>query len=110
MEPIRLTSNELILYGAIAGGVMGLFFGIIVLILGLVKKERSYAVFGFLGSVILGPISGILSLIVVAIFTWLILRRPRNTISDSPSSAETLKSESFDAAVPESKTSDSDIS
>jgi len=80
MEPVRLTSNELIYYGAIAGAVIGLVLGIIVLILGFVKKERSYGVFGFLGSVILGPISGILSLIVFAIFTWLILRKPKNIV------------------------------
>ena len=81
MEQIRLTSNEFIYYGAIAGSILGLFLGIFLLILGFIKKERSYGVFGFLGSVILGPIAGFLSIIVAVIFTWLILRRPKNTVA-----------------------------
>ena len=108
MGQINLTSSEFIYYGAIAGGVLGLFLGIIVLILGFVKKERSYGVFGFLGSVILGPISGLLSLIVAAIFIWLILRKPKNKPLPNP----TEKSD-FDASDPNvgnSKITDSDIS
>jgi uncharacterized membrane protein len=106
MEQIRLTSNEFILYSAIAGGIMGLILGFIILILGFIKKERSYAVFGFLGSVILGPISGILSLIIAVIFIWLILRRPKNKAANS-----TVSNESFNENVPESKSSsDANIS
>lgn len=96
MEPVRFTTNELIYYGAIAGAIIGLVLGIIILILGFVKKERSYGVFGFLGSVILGPISGILSLIVFAIFIWLILRKPKNIVdppADNDSSVQVVDSE-----------------
>jgi uncharacterized membrane protein len=108
MGQINLTSNEFIYYGAIAGAILGLFLGIIILILGFIKKERSYGVFGFLGSVILGPISGILSIIVAAIFIWLILRKPKNN-SMSNSSLES-DSNAFPADTANSKTTDSNVS
>jgi uncharacterized membrane protein len=108
MGQINLTSNEFIYYGAIAGAALGLFLGIIVLILGFIKKERSYGVFGFLGSVILGPISGLLSLIVAAIFIWLILRRPKN--ESIPNSTAKPDSNASDLYVSDSKITDSDVS
>lgn len=108
MEQIKFTSNEFIYYGAIAGAILGLFLGIIVLILGFIKKERSYGVFGFLGSVILGPISGLLSIIVAAIFIWLILRRPKNKLT--PNSITKYDSDNFDSNTVNSKISDSDVS
>ena len=61
------------------GAALGLLLGLIPLILGFIKRERSYAVFGFLGSIIGGGILGVfLSVPIVAIFTWLILRKPKN--------------------------------
>ena len=64
---------------AMMGAALGLLLGLIPLILGFIKKERSYAVFGFLGSIIGGSILGVfLSVPIVAIFTWLILRKPKN--------------------------------
>ncbi len=72
---IRMNLYEI----AMLGAALGFLFGLIPLILGFVKKERSYAVFGFLGSIIGGGILGIfLSVPIVAIFTWLILRKPNN--------------------------------
>lgn len=63
---------------AMIGAGLGFIFGLIPLILGFLKKERSYAVFGFLGSLIGGAILGIfLSIPIAAIFTWLILRKPK---------------------------------
>lgn len=79
MEQIRITTNEAILYAALFSLALGILFGLIPLILGFVKKERTYAVFGFLGSVIGGALLGVfLSVPVAAIFTWLIMRKPRN--------------------------------
>ncbi|MDQ3041207.1 MAG: hypothetical protein M3R11_02380 [Acidobacteriota bacterium] len=72
---IRLNLYEI----AMMGAALGLLLGLIPLILGFIKKERSYAVFGFLGSIIGGSILGVfLSLPIVAIFAWLILRKPKN--------------------------------
>lgn len=90
MEEIKLTTTEAILYSALFNAGLGLLFGLVPLILGFIKKERSYAVFGFLGSVIGGAILGILlSIPIAAIFTWLILRRPKN-ISNQPSNNSEL--------------------
>ncbi len=74
---------------ALMGAALGLLFGLIPLILGFLKKERSYGVFGFLGSIIGGSILGVfLSLPIVGIFTWLILRRPRTQHTSNEKSAD----------------------
>lgn len=106
MMQIRFTNNEFIYYGAVAGGILGLLLGLGLLILGFVKKKRSYGVFGFLGALVVGPISGVLSIIVAAIFTYLILRKP-NTINDS---TITSNSQMSDSDVSGSTTSNSEAS
>ena len=79
MEQVKLTTNEALLYIALFNTALGILFGLVPLILGFIKKERSYAVFGFLGAIIGGALLGILvSIPVAAIFTWLILRKPKN--------------------------------
>lgn len=73
---------------AMVGTAVGFLLGLIPLVLGFIKKERSYGVFGFLGSLIGGAILGIfLSVPVAAIFTWLILRKPKSTASANEISA-----------------------
>ena len=77
---------------AMMGAALGLFLGLIPLILGFIKKERSYAVFGFLGSIIGGSLLGVfLSIPIVAIFTWLILRKPKS-VASSPADSSTENS------------------
>jgi len=76
MEQIKLTYTEAILYLALAGIVIGILLGLIPLILGIRKKKRQYGIYGFIASIVGGAISPILSIILVAIFTWLILRKP----------------------------------
>jgi ABC-type amino acid transport system permease subunit len=78
MEQMRFTYNELITYLALLGIVLGILLGLIPLILGLKRNKRSYGLFGLVTSIIAGVFSPILSIIVVAIFTWLILRKPKN--------------------------------
>jgi membrane associated rhomboid family serine protease len=83
MEQIKLTTNEAILYIALFNIGLGILFGLVPLIFGFIRKERSYAVFGFLGSIIGGALLGVfLSIPVAAIFTWLILRRPKNEAAE----------------------------
>ena len=62
----------------IFGVVSGVVFGFIPLILGLVKKNFKLGAIGFGSSIIGGAILGIyLSLPVSAVFSWLILRKPK---------------------------------
>jgi hypothetical protein len=79
MEQIKMTTTEAIYYITIFNIGLGILLGAIPLVLGFIRKERSYAVFGFLGSIIGGAILGLfLSIPVAAIFTWLILRKQKN--------------------------------
>ncbi|MCA1625065.1 MAG: hypothetical protein LC768_13515 [Acidobacteria bacterium] len=75
MEQITLTYTEAIMYLALIGIVIGILLGLIPLILGIRKKKRQYGIYGFIASIVGGAISPILAVIVVAIFTWLILRK-----------------------------------
>jgi hypothetical protein len=78
---LRLTIYDV----AMMGAALGLLLGLVPLILGFIKKERSYAVFGFLGSIIGGSILGVfLAVPIVAIFTWLILRKPQDAPINEP--------------------------
>jgi len=76
MEQIDLTYSQAILYLAMIGIFVGALLGLIPLILGIKRKKRQYGIFGFLSSIVLGLVSPILSIIVVAVFTWLILKKP----------------------------------
>ncbi len=69
---IRVTFWDLVLIGV---GV-GLVLGLIPLILGFVKNKRNLGVYGFIASIGGGALSSILSLIVVIVFTWLIVKKP----------------------------------
>lgn len=91
---IRLSLYDVAMMGAGLGALLGL----LPLILGFVKKERSYGVFGFLGSIIGGALLGIfLSIPIVGIFTWLILRKPKNIVyppaEDNPNAVQAENSE-----------------
>ena len=78
------------MYLALAGVVIGILLGLIPLILGLKKKKRQYAIFGFIASVVCGAIMPLLSVIVVAVFTWLILRKTTSeqNLSENSSDSE----------------------
>ncbi|MDQ3749743.1 MAG: hypothetical protein M3367_12165 [Acidobacteriota bacterium] len=76
---------------ALIGAALGFLLGLIPLVLGLIKKKRKYAMFGFLGSLIGGALLGIfLSIPVASIFTWLILRKPQpeNLSTETVSNSE----------------------
>ena len=89
MEQIRLTNTEAILYITLFNIGLGILFGLAPLIFGFIKKDRSYAVFGFLGSIIGGAILGIfLSIPVAILFTWLILRKSKTQHSPTESSPD----------------------
>lgn len=69
---IELTPTNILLFGIIAGAV----FGLIPLIIGLIKKNLKFGTIGFFGSIIGGAIFGIyLAIPVSAVCSYLILRR-----------------------------------
>lgn len=91
MEQVKLTSNEALVYLAFLNIGLSVLFGAIPLVFGFLKKERSYGVFGFLGAIIGGAILGIfLSIPVALIFTWLILRKSKNS---APTAATSTNSD-----------------
>ncbi len=95
-----MTTTEAAVYITLFNIALGIILGSIPLILGFLKKERSYAVFGFLGSVIGGALLGLfLSLPIAIIFIWLILRRPKNIVDppadDSSNSIQAEKPENI---------------
>jgi heme/copper-type cytochrome/quinol oxidase subunit 2 len=99
MEQIKITYYELIAYLALLGIVIGILLGLIPLILGLKKNKRSYGLFGLVTSIIVGVFSPILSVIAVAVFTWLILRKPKN----EPAAATNEKPVDVNAGSPENR-------
>ncbi|HEX8286697.1 MAG TPA: hypothetical protein VF556_01800 [Pyrinomonadaceae bacterium] len=101
MEPIRVTYNELIYYLLIAGVLIGIVLGLIPLIFGIKKHNRKYGMYGFLGSVIGGAITPIISIIVVSIFTWLILRKPKADVSPTATETNTVETDSANSTKPE---------
>ena len=89
MEQVKITYNELITYLALFGLVMGILLGLIPLILGIKRNKRSYGLYGMVASIIAGIFSPLLSIIIVAVFVWLILRKPESEIvSESEESSE----------------------
>ncbi len=60
----------------LSGVGVGVLLVLIPLILGFVKGRRNLGLYGFIASIIGGALSSILSLIVVVIFVWLILKKP----------------------------------
>lgn len=76
MELFRITYEELIPYFIAVNVAIGFLFGTFPLIAGLIMKNRKYAMFGFIGSILGGGLLGfLLSYPIAAIFVWLILRK-----------------------------------
>ncbi len=84
---------------AMLGAGLGALLGLLPLILGFVKKQRGYGLFGFLGSIIGGALLGVfLSLPIIAIFSWLIVKNAKHSAkvavgNDHPTD---VKMENFD--------------
>ena len=72
---MNFTYNEVIIYGAIAGIAMGFVLGLILLIVGIKKNKKKLGVIGFLCTLGTGVLSGLLSLIVAAVFFWLLFKK-----------------------------------
>ena len=79
MAQIKLSYTEAILYIALIGLVVGFLLGLIPLILGIKKGKRNYGYMGIAASALLGLISPILSVVAVAVFVWLIIKKSKST-------------------------------
>ncbi len=92
MGQIKVTYYEAIAYLALLGVAVGVLLGLIPLILGFKKHQRSYGLFGFFISIVAGAFSPVLSVITVAIFTWLILRKPQpaDSANEVPANSDVI--------------------
>ena len=87
MDPTTMSSREIMIYASLINAGIGLVFGLVPLISGFVKRNVKYGVIGFLGSIVGGALLGLLLAIpVAAIFTWLIVKRPRQNTQTEPQS------------------------
>jgi hypothetical protein len=89
---IRVTFWNLVFVGVGIGVVLGL----IPLILGLVKNRRDLGIYGFIASIIGGALSSILSLIVVIVFTWLILKK---SVAKKPTEDISVKENAIEVEI-----------
>ena len=74
MNDIELTYREFYLYVIIGGAILGALFGLIPMILGRRRNKSRLGMYGFLFSILAGGLAPLLSIIVVAIFSWMIIK------------------------------------
>lgn len=74
-EEMQVFFNENFYYIVLAGVGIGLVLGLAPLLLGLRRNKRNLGLAGFLLSGIVGALSPLLSIIVAAIFTFLVVRK-----------------------------------
>jgi MFS family permease len=75
MEPLNMTMREYFLYAALIGAGLGALFGLIPLILGLRRDKRRLGLYGFVASIVGGAIAPLLSVVIVVIFSWVIVKK-----------------------------------
>ncbi|CAN5481211.1 hypothetical protein BH10ACI2_BH10ACI2_13820 [soil metagenome] len=71
-------------YIILAGVVFGLLIGAVPLILGIKKKKRNLGLIAIALCALTGSLSPLLCLIVAAVFTIVIIMKPRETVSSEP--------------------------
>jgi MFS family permease len=89
MGEIQLNYYQTILVATLIGVGIGILLGLIPLILGIRRKKKRLGVYGFICSTVGGALSSILSLLIVGVFIWLILKNPAEI---TPNSTETSDS------------------
>lgn len=89
MNDIALTFREFYLYVIIGGAILGALFGLVPLILGRRRGKPAMGWYGLAASVVAGAFAPLLSLIVVAIFSWLIVRQAPDQTAAPADNADT---------------------
>lgn len=96
LKQIELAYQEYYYYILLIRIGAGVLMGLIPLILGIRRKRRNLGIWGFIVSIIGGTITPILLIIIVPIFVWLILRKPKAEESaniENSSETEVAKSD-----------------
>ena len=89
MDPNTLTPQQAIIFGVLINAGVGFVLGLVPLVLGFVKRNVKYGVYGFLASIFGGALLGILlSIPATVIFSWLIARGPKVTASSTDASSD----------------------
>ena len=88
MNDIALTFREFYIYVIIGGAILGALFGLIPVILGRRHGKPALGWYGLVASVVAGALAPLLSIIVVAIFGWLIVRKVPGDAATSPDHSE----------------------
>lgn len=75
MDLSTMTTQQIMIYAALINAAIGLVLGAVPLILGFLKGQVKYGVFGFITCLIGGAILGvILSVPSMIFFSWLVVR------------------------------------
>lgn len=84
MQQIEVTYLQMVLIGVGVGAVLGF----VPLVLGIIKGKKKLALWGFVASIAGGAVWSLLSIVVVSVFVWLILKKTPalgETSADIPS-------------------------
>jgi hypothetical protein len=83
MNDIQLTYSEFYLYVIIGGAILGALLGLLPLILGRRRNKARLGMYGFVASIVSGAIAPLLSIIVVGIFSWFIVKDNKAETADT---------------------------
>ena len=97
MNEYQITYSEFYLYVIIGGAILGALLGLLPLILGRRRNKARLGMYGFVASIVSGAIAPLLSIIVVGIFSWFIVKDNK---ADTNAAAD---------AGPRSTTTDGDV-
>lgn len=96
MEPIRISTQEAIIYFALIGAAVGFVLGLIPFCFGFLKGKKKLGILGIAASTIGGAIQPIfLAVPAVIVFTWLIARDAKKPVEQPVSTAESDNDEVF---------------
>lgn len=90
---MAITREDLI-YILLVDLALGALFGLIPLVLGIRRDRRRLGLYGFVASIAGGAVAPLLSIIIVAVFSWLIVKKK----GDEPSPPETADRDDGEAS------------
>ncbi len=91
MEPVKISYQEAMIYGALIGASVGLIVGLLPLAIAIVKGRTKLGLVALVSSIAVGAIWVPLTLITLVVFVWLIYKKSGSggTVAANASSAET---------------------